>query len=120
METEGFTLNKGTFSDRKNFPYGFDRSGDFTSRQADVLLRFGVTLQALENNERLPETKTEKAFLEVCKGNRTPETFIETTWAKYRRLTDSKTKIITAFGSIPKSGAGMDDMSEGFDMEAFA
>ena len=76
------------YSERKfygdgHFPYGIDRSGEFTREQADLLLLHGWAYQALAEGSRAPVTKEEEAFVAVCLGEQTPQTVHEKVWALF-------------------------------------
>jgi len=109
MAKEGFE-SSSTFYDDKNFPWGFNRCGDFTIAQADILSKYGKTLLALEKKDRSPSTPEEKQFVAVCRGKKHPSTPIEMTWVKYRSLTGNKITV-SVFGSSAANAenSGADD-----------
>lgn len=77
-----FASNKRFFDDA-NFPYGFDRSGEFTSTQAQLLTEHGRAYLALAEGKKVPESEEEEAFIQCCNGSRKPQTLHEKTWLKY-------------------------------------
>jgi uncharacterized protein YifE (UPF0438 family) len=93
MITQEFKSDKKFFDDL-NFPYGIDRSGDFTRQQADILLNCGCTLQALEAGTLAPVTATQKEFVLMIEGQKAPESEIEKVWAKYKTVIGSKGRIL--------------------------
>ncbi|MGL5390477.1 MAG: DUF413 domain-containing protein [Shewanella sp.] len=74
------------FYDDVNFPKGFKRSGDFTSKEAELLELHGYALKNLTEGKVLPCTPDEAQFVDVIKGNRTPSSLLEQIWLKYRKL----------------------------------
>jgi len=98
MEIEGFKPS-GVYSDTKNFPWGFSKSGDFTIAQSDILQKYGKVLLALENKEKAPLTPEEKRFIAVCSGKKTASSPLELAWMKYRSLTGRK-NVVSAFGTL--------------------
>jgi len=98
MAIDGFK-SFGIFSDTKNFPWGFKKSGDFTIAQAEILEKYGKALRALENKESPPATQEEKQFVAVCNGKAAASSPVELAWLKYRSLTEKKV-VASAFGTI--------------------
>ncbi|QYJ80187.1 DUF413 domain-containing protein [Shewanella acanthi] len=80
-----FASNK-RFYDDANFPKGFKRSGDFTSREAELLEMHGHAMKNLAEGKILPVSADEAQFVEVIKGNIAPSSMLEQIWLKYRRL----------------------------------
>ncbi len=74
------------FYDDQNFPYGFNRSGDFTLSQAERLQAYGHAYQELASAKRQPQTTEEQDFVRFCLGDKQPETEHERTWNKYISL----------------------------------
>lgn len=81
-KTTSFQCNKRFFDD-EHFPYGFDRSGEFTSQQAQLLTAHGRAYKALATGEEAPITSDEEGFVEFCRGLREAESIHEKTWKKY-------------------------------------
>lgn len=79
---DSFSSNKRYFDD-ENFPYGFERSGEFTSTQAVLLTNHGRVYKALANGDQQPADQDEKNFVKFCKGQREAETQHEKAWKKY-------------------------------------
>ena len=76
------------YSDRRfygdgHFPYGLDRSGEFTRAQADLLMQHGWAYQALAEGSRTPATGEEQAFVAVCRGEQAPKTAHEKVWVLF-------------------------------------
>lgn len=97
MKIQGFEAS-APFYDKRRFPVGFRRCGEFTISQADILENYGRTLLALEQGSKAPVTKEEKSFVAVCKGTRAAQSLVECAWAKYKALVNKK-HTVNAFGS---------------------
>ena len=94
------------------FPFGLDRSGEFTIKQATLLLDHGKAYQALQNGGRDPVNAEEKAFVEVCRGLRKPVTRHEIAWMKFCEITQQQ-NTVSAFGSIT-SASGCNNQNEDY------
>lgn len=77
-----FYSNRRFYGDER-YPYGLDRSGEFTREQAALLIQHGCAYQALANGERPPVTDEEVAFIEFCQGGREPQSNHEKAWKTY-------------------------------------
>lgn len=78
------------FYDDTNFPKGFKRSGDFTSKEAELLELHGHAMKNLAEGKTLPVTADEAQFVEVIKGNIAPSSLLEQIRLKYRKLARGK------------------------------
>lgn len=78
-------LVKRLFSDTKNYPYGFSRSGDFSIAESKALSQFGCLIAALVDGEIKIETDEDIGFVEAAFGKRLPETTAEKAWVKYQK-----------------------------------
>lgn len=78
------------FYDDTNFPKGFKRSGDFTSKEAELLELHGHAMKNLAEGKALPCTADEAQFVEAAKGNIAPSSLLEQIWLKYRKLAQGK------------------------------
>jgi uncharacterized protein YifE (UPF0438 family) len=110
------------FTDSKNFPRGFRKSGDFSIVEADLLTQIGNTLLALSEGSLQPVTDDEKRFVRVLNGELMPETSVEKVWMKYLRLTRSPRKFYTLNSSsrsvaatYSKDDIDVDDMDDNND-----
>lgn len=83
-------VTKKRFYDDVNFPFGIDRSGEFTRAQAETLTRYGHAYLELYKGSRKPATKEEKDFLAVFQGKRAAKTVHEITWKAYLIVCDKK------------------------------
>ncbi len=113
--TEGFSPGP-VFYDTRKFPRGFNKYGEFTKDEANLLHSYGRELLDLEKGEKKPENKPQKQFLAVCRGERVAETFIEKTWMKYLDRLNRKPKVVNPFGSSTQVNEG-DSMVVPADLE---
>ncbi|QSX31462.1 MULTISPECIES: DUF413 domain-containing protein [Shewanella] len=81
---------KRRFYDDINFPKGFRRCGDFTSKEADLLEQYGQVLKDLAEGKQLPATADEAQFVEVASGRLAPSSLFEHLWVKYCKLAQGK------------------------------
>ena len=109
IQEKSFVCEKKFFDDR-NFPRGFQRSGDFTRSQAIILETKGVALKALHEGSRAPSTKEEEQFVAVCRGTAKAATETEKTWAIYLNALRRKQIYFTASSAAVAEGGsdGMD------------
>src|SRR5690606_37077782 len=103
-QAQSFACQKKFFDDR-NYPHGFQRSGDFTRIQAQLLESKGVAMKALHQGSRQPQTAAEEHFVAVCQGKESATTDIEKTWPLYLGSVPRKT-IYFAASSAAVEGAG--------------
>ncbi|APE04762.1 MULTISPECIES: DUF413 domain-containing protein [Alteromonas] len=86
------------FVDKKNYPYGFARSGDFSISESKLLQSHGSLFAALVDGEITPENDEEQAYLESALGHREPSTPQEKVWLKYQRRIN-RPKTASIYGS---------------------
>jgi uncharacterized protein YifE (UPF0438 family) len=79
------SLVKRIFSDAKNYPYGFSRSGDFTISESKALSQYGCLIAALVDGQIEPTSTDDDALLAAAFGNKEPETAAEKAWVKYQK-----------------------------------
>lgn len=77
-------LLNAVFTDAKNFPYGFARSGDFSISESKALSQYGRLIFALVNGTIAATCAEDDAFIAVANGNKEPETDAERAWCKYQ------------------------------------
>lgn len=87
------------FYDDINFPYGIRRSGDFTRMQSELIENYGVTLHALCNGLKDPETEEESRFILVCQGIEPAESVFERTWIIYLEAINRRHEYISYAGA---------------------
>jgi len=73
------------FSDLKNYPYGFSRSGDFSISESKALAQHGCIIAALVDGQIEPQTTEDDAMLAAAFGNKEPEGAVEKAWVKYQK-----------------------------------
>ena len=96
------------FIDKKNYPYGFARSGDFSINESKLLQAHGSLFAALVDGNITPENDEEQAYLESALGHRDPATPQEKAWLKYQaRINRPKTASI--YGSKRAAEQDVDD-----------
>ena len=107
------------FIDKKNYQYGFARSGDFSINESKLLQAHGSLFAALVDGKITPENDEEQAYLESALGHRDPATPQEKAWLKYQaRINRPKTASI--YGSKRAAEQDVDDdddMSDNSDLD---
>ncbi|MBW8189647.1 DUF413 domain-containing protein [Neiella marina] len=83
-------LGTTRFYDSQKFARGFQKSGDFTVKESDLLTVYGATLSQLERGELQPESDAESQFLAVLRGEQAAQTELEKVWLKYVGLARNK------------------------------
>ena len=78
-------LVKRIFSDLKNYPYGFSRSGDFSISESKALAQHGCIIAALIDGQIQPQTIEDKGMLAAAFGSKEPEGVTEKAWVKYQK-----------------------------------
>ncbi|MFT5675666.1 MAG: hypothetical protein ACI808_001597 [Paraglaciecola sp.] len=99
MNDTNIRIGTKLFTDVKNFPYGFKKSGDFSIAEATILSVHGYTLQSLGLGTLKPESNEEQHFVEVSKGLVIPKTTAERAWLKYILLTSNRRNFFTLHSS---------------------
>ena len=80
-------IKENQFYDDVHLPRGFNKSGDFTLAESEILTNVGRRLLMLEQEVCLPENEIEKQFIQMCKEQSEGQTRIELLWQKYKKLT---------------------------------
>jgi uncharacterized protein YifE (UPF0438 family) len=78
-------LVKRMFSDAKNYPYGFSRSGDFSISESKALSEYGCLIAALVDGQIEPETNEDHELLAAAFGKKEAEGAAEKAWVKYQK-----------------------------------
>ncbi|RDV26664.1 DUF413 domain-containing protein [Alteromonas aestuariivivens] len=99
-------LLKRPFVDRKHYPYGFARSGDFSISESKALTQYGSLIAALVDGELGPDNDVDQGYLESALGHRTPQSVEEKAWLKYQSRIN-RPKAASIYGS--KKAAVDDD-----------
>tara|TARA_B110000881_G_C18443327_1_gene447148 strand:+ start:388 stop:690 length:303 start_codon:yes stop_codon:yes gene_type:complete len=78
------------FYDDTHFPRGFNKSGEFSISESEILTTLGKRLFMLENKFCFPETIIEEQFVQNFRSENTPQTKVELVWGRYKTLTRKK------------------------------
>lgn len=106
----GSFLSSKRFFDDEHFPYGFERSGEFTSVQAELLTSHGRAYKALAGGEQDPSNEDEKNFVLFCKGLREAETQHEKIWKKYIEACGRTMEYHSIAANSPTDYADIEDL----------
>lgn len=101
------------FIDKKNFPYGFARSGEFTLQQAGLLERNGYAYSELASGTREPSDPQEQEFVRFCRGEKEAATEHEKVWQRYISKTSARPFYSIAVGLSARNS----EDSEPLDLE---
>ncbi len=104
INSESFESNK-LFTDYSHFPYGFSRSGEFTSKQSVLLERHGHAYMQLQNGERTPITEEEQSFVLFCENKKAAITVHEKTWQIYKAYLAKRNTFISMAAITPKQSS---------------
>lgn len=107
-QAQSFSSDK-KFFDSRNYPQGFQRSGDFTRIQAQLLESKGTALKALHEGTRAPVGAEEEHFVATCQGQAKAESDLEKVWAIYLAALRRKQIYFTA-SSAAVEGGGSDSL----------
>lgn len=108
-QVQSFYSNK-KFYDNQNYPQGFQRSGDFTRAQAQLLESKGVALKALHEGSQTPTTAEEEQFVLFCQNQGEATTEVEKTWIQYLNALKRKQIYFTASSAAVDSGGAVESM----------
>ena len=110
-------LVKRIFSDLKNYPYGFSRSGDFSISESKALAQHGCIIAALVDGQIEPQSSEDDGMLAVAFGNKEPEGATEKAWVKYQKRIN-RPKLGSVYGNHRSTVADdSTDSSEREDIE---
>ncbi|QJR80516.1 macrodomain Ori organization protein MaoP [Alteromonas pelagimontana] len=107
------SLVQRPFIDRKHYPYGFARSGDFSIGESKLLTQWGSLISALIDGELQPENSEEQGYIDAALGRHAPQTPTEKAWVKYQQRIN-RPKAASIYGS-KKAAAMADDDDRGDD-----
>ncbi|MBF0266250.1 MAG: DUF413 domain-containing protein [Gammaproteobacteria bacterium] len=113
MEQNSFVSNV-KFYDDINFPYGLNRSGEFTNDEAELLKNCGHVIHKLVNKELRPENEEQEHFLSVISGETKPLYKIEKAFIKYLNAINKKTIHIGSSNRPDNNNNDTDDDGDGF------
>ena len=106
------------FVDKRNYPYGFARSGDFSINESKLLQAHGSLFAALVDGKITPSSDEEQAYLESALGHREPATPQEKVWLKYQsRINRPKTASIYGSKRVVAEDIEDDEVSDNSDLD---
>ncbi len=116
------TLLKRQFSDPKNYPYGFSRSGDFSISESKALNEYGCLIAALVDQQISPSDAEDEQYLSSALGKVEPQSPAERAWLKYQsRINRPKAGSIYGTRKATDSSRHDDDImvdvEDGLDIE---
>ncbi|EKE77040.1 hypothetical protein B3C1_02505 [Gallaecimonas xiamenensis 3-C-1] len=103
------------FFDDLNYPRGFQRSGDFTITEANVLTDKGMGMHLLASGQREPMTSDEQRFVSVCRGEVPASSVEEKVWMKYLNRITQRRHIYTICDAPARNGTPDFDTSDSSD-----
>ena len=107
--TRELLLNRA-FSDPKNYPYGFSRSGDFSITESKALAQYGCLVAALLDGQIESGCEEDAGLMESAYGRKDPQTAAEKAWVKYqKRINRPKPGTIYGCRPIPVDDNADDD-----------
>ncbi|PSW04372.1 DUF413 domain-containing protein [Photobacterium lipolyticum] len=107
--------SEGKFYDDKNFPRGFNRSGDFTINEADTLENFGRTMKALYEGQITPVEESEVNFIKEITGQQEVTSHYARCWVKYLNKTQNKSITYTLCNTQRNSNESYGESDVEFD-----
>jgi uncharacterized protein YifE (UPF0438 family) len=78
-------LLKRVFSDPKNYPYGFSRSGDFSIAESKALAAYGCFIAALVDGDFKAQNTDDMSILAAVHGQVEPKDTAQRAWIKYQK-----------------------------------
>gem|GEM_PF-3804731 len=82
-----------SFRDPINYPYGIEKSGDYSIRESMLLGTHGALCMALMNGEVENPSKEDRRLIKVVYGKLPARTDVERIWLKYWNKTHSDIRI---------------------------
>lgn len=82
------------------YPYGIDRSGEFTRQQVELLKAHGFAYEALAKGEKKPINPEEKQFVKACQGQVAAEGTHEKLWLRFVKCSARHTEFVS-MGAAP-------------------
>ncbi|MGK0501606.1 MAG: hypothetical protein ACJARF_000361 [Alteromonadaceae bacterium] len=86
------------FADKKHYPYGFARSGDFSISESKLLQAHGSLFAALVDGKIEPSSDVEINYLNAALGQCEPQTPQAKAWIKYQNRIN-RPKAASIYGS---------------------
>ena len=109
-------LLKRVFSDPKNYPYGFSRSGDFSISESKALGQYGGLVAALVDGHIESVCEEDDGLLDSAFGNKEPQTAAEKAWVKYQKRIN-RPRPATIYGCHPIAVADDAEVDADIDFE---
>lgn len=79
------------YTDYKNYPHGFRRSGDYSIKEAERIEKFGHLLQQLASAQKKPTNAQEKSYVAQLSGKAEVTDPEVAAWIKYqKKISESK------------------------------
>ena len=114
------SLVKRMFSDAKNYPYGFSRSGDFSINESKALAQYGCLIAALVDGQIEAQTVEDSQLMAAAFGKKEPESAAEKAWVKYQKRIN-RPKLGSVYGNhrpiVADDDSEDDDTIEQDDVE---
>ena len=101
-----------SFADRANYPYGIERSGDFSLKECQILNRCGSLYQALLNGEVKDPNDDDVRLMAIMAKQIEPQTPEEKVWLKYLDKTEKHKAVPSMLVSYGKNGGDGLDFAE--------
>ena len=102
------SLLRKVFSDPKNYPYGFSRSGDFSIAESKALTEYGCLIAALVDGDIDPQTDDDKAIIAAAHGLDEAQDTMQRAWLKYQKRIN-RPKAGNIHGSVKARYESVDD-----------
>jgi uncharacterized protein YifE (UPF0438 family) len=99
------------FADKKHYPYGFARSGDFSISESKLLQAHGSLFAALVDGKIEPSSDVEINYLNAALGQCEPQTPQAKAWVKYQTRIN-RPKAASIYGSKRVVTEDTDDTAE--------
>jgi uncharacterized protein len=93
-------ISKRNYYDDANFPNGFQRSGDFTIFESEILTSNGYIMNKLYKGEISPEAPEHKHFIDVINGIKEIKFLEEHIFVKYLELLKNKDKCLSPLTKV--------------------
>ncbi len=115
-ESLSFDQQGLTFWGADYYPYGLDRSGEFTRQQVELLKAHGYAYEGLARGDREASNAEEAAFVEVFRNGRPPQTHHEKLWQRFVEGSSRRNEIISTSSAWLSASVGasleMNDLSD--------
>ncbi len=97
-DLDSFDQQGRIFWGAEYYPYGLDRSGEFTHQQVELLKAHGFAYEALASGGRSASTPEETAFVEVFRSGRPAQTSHEKLWLRFLERSNRRNEIVSLGG----------------------